>query len=56
MILFLSLLVDPRCTLSQFFEVCKATIKRIGSIWDVQFRIFLVSKQIGEVQPKASVG
>jgi hypothetical protein len=34
----------------QFFEVRKAAIKRIGSIWNIQFRILLIGEQIREIQ------
>ncbi len=40
----------------QFFEVCKAAIKRIGGIRNVQFRIFLVGEQIRKIQSQAPVG
>jgi hypothetical protein len=33
----------------QFLEICKATIKGIGGIGNVQFRILLIGKQIGKI-------
>ena len=40
----------------QFLEICKAAIKGIGGIGNVQFRILLIGKQIGKIQSQAPVG
>ena len=40
----------------QFLEIGKTTIKGIGGIRDVQFRILLIGEQIGKIQSQAPVG
>lgn len=44
--------MDPH----QFFEVRKTSIKGVCGIRDVEFRIFLIGKEIGKIQSQAPVG